>query len=394
LLWGVVSTSGAAGQAQPNAPPPAPWGEIRIGYVELENDRRYDEERAYARIQLRPLDRPFAAAELALAEAESIGRVIRVRFALARASAASAEALAEQVRRWASDENIHFVVADLPGEALAELARRTRALPVVILNATAPDDRLRGEDCQPHLAHTGPSLLMQADALMQYLVFRKWTSLLVLQGPLPEDAQWVAAVQRAARKFGAKVVEVRPFQLTNDPRQREQTNVALLTGGVEHDVVLVADSDGEFGRYVPYQTQRPRPVVGTVGLVPEAWHWSWERNGGPQLNSRFEKKTGRRLTGQDWAVWVAVKAIVQAALRTRSVEFEATRRYLLGEQMNLDGFKGNPLSFRAWDRQLRQPLLLSTANAVIQRAPLRGFLHQTNELDTLGPDQPETACRP
>ena len=369
LLWGVVSASGAAGQAQPNAPTTAPFGEIRIGYLELESDPRYDEERAYARIQLRPLDRPFAAAELALAEAESIGRVIRVRFALERASAKSAE-------------------------ALAELARRTRALPVVILNATAPDDRLRGEDCQPHLAHTGPSLLMQADALMQYLVFRKWTSLLVLQGPLPEDAQWVAAVQRAARKFGAKVVEVRPFQLTNDPRQREQTNVALLTGGVEHDVVLVADSDGEFGRYVPYQTLRPRPVVGTVGLVPEAWHWSWERNGGPQLNSRFEKKTGRRLTGQDWAVWVAVKAIVQSALRTRSVEFEANRRYLFGEQMNLDGFKGNPLSFRAWDRQLRQPLFLSTANAVIQRAPLRGFLHQTNELDTLGLDQPETACRP
>ena len=52
------------------------------------------------------------------------------------------------------------------------------------------------------------------------------------------------------------------------------------------------------------------------------------------------------------------------------------------EKLSLDTVKGNPGSFRGWDYQLRAPLLLSTADAVIERAPLPQYLHQTNVLDT------------
>jgi hypothetical protein len=38
-------------------------------------------------------------------------------------------------------------------------------------------------------------------------------------------------------------------------------------------------------------------------------------------------------------------------------------------------------------------VLLSTADAVIERAPLPQYLHETNVLDTLGIDALETACR-
>ena len=65
----------------------------------------------------------------------------------------------------------------------------------------------------------------------------------------------------------------------------------------------------------------------------------------------------------------------------------------MSDQLTLDTVKGTPGSFRPWDHQLRAPILLSTADAVIERAPLPGFLHQTNVLDTLGVDAPETACR-
>jgi ABC transporter substrate binding protein (PQQ-dependent alcohol dehydrogenase system) len=215
---------------------------------------------------------------------------------------------------------------------------------------------------------------------------------LVLQGPLEKDASLVEAFQRSAARFGAEIVGVRPFVLTNDPRQREQSNVALVTEGSNYDIVLVVDTDGEFARYVPYQTRTPRPVVGTAGLVPKAWHWSWERHGAPQVESRFEDAAGRRMDDSDWAAWAAVKAVVQSVLRAETTEFEPVRGYLLGDRMNLDGAKGNPMSVRAWDHQVRQPILLATGNAVIARAPLAGFLHQVNELDTLGVDAPETQC--
>jgi ABC transporter substrate binding protein (PQQ-dependent alcohol dehydrogenase system) len=65
----------------------------------------------------------------------------------------------------------------------------------------------------------------------------------------------------------------------------------------------------------------------------------------------------------------------------------------LGEQFSLAGFKGVPLSFRPWDHQLRQPVLLSTERSLVAVAPIEGYLHPKNELDTLGFDAPETACR-
>ena len=59
----------------------------------------------------------------------------------------------------------------------------------------------------------------------------------------------------------------------------------------------------------------------------------------------------------------------------------------------LDGFKGNRLNFRPWNNQLRQPILLVTHNWVVERAPMKGFLHQTNNMDTLGFNETNSGCR-
>jgi hypothetical protein len=37
-------------------------------------------------------------------------------------------------------------------------------------------------------------------------------------------------------------------------------------------------------------------------------------------------------------------------------------------------------------------VLLAAPYAVVASAPVEGFLHRTNELDTLGDDEPETPC--
>ena len=59
----------------------------------------------------------------------------------------------------------------------------------------------------------------------------------------------------------------------------------------------------------------------------------------------------------------------------------------------MDGAKGVALQFRPWDRQLRQPLLLSDGQGVQALAPAEGVLHPRNALDTLGADEPEKLCK-
>jgi ABC transporter substrate binding protein (PQQ-dependent alcohol dehydrogenase system) len=373
------------------APPKA--ASLDFAYLELADDPRYEDDRLHARNLAQPTGRPFAGAEVALREARFVAETLGVKTRLERVSAPDAAALQAAVDRL-HKQGVRYFLADLPGPLLAQLANATRGRELLLFNVSAPDDALRQAQCQRHLLHTIPSHAMTADALAQYLVERKWREVLLLQGPGAEDALQAAAFERAARRFGLKVTAKRNFVLSNDPRQRDLGNVGLLTAGVDYDAVYVADADGEFARGVPYRTVRPRPVVGSEGLIAGAWHWSWERQGAPQLNGRFEKHTGGQHMGSaDWAAWMAVKGVFEALQRTSGTDFQKLSAYLRGQEITLDGFKGNRLSFRPWDNQLRQPLLLATHNAVVERAPLEGFLHQSNKLDTLGFDAPDSQCR-
>ena len=112
-------------------------------------------------------------------------------------------------------------------------------------------------------------------------------------------------------------------------------------------------------------------------------------DGAPQLESRFEKKAKLHMRSVDWAAWMAFKAAADAVQRTSSAEFEIFRKFILGADAKIDSFKSYPTSFRPWNNQLRQPILLGTQTWVVARAPIEGFVHQENDLDTLGFDRNE-----
>ena len=389
---GLVLASGLLALALAAAPPAgAAAEEFPIGYVALKKDPRYTVKRTFARYLTEALGSPYVGARVAVEESKFAGSAVGVEFKLERRRAKSEDRLVKSALRLV-DDGARYILVDAPAALVDEVARATQDLDVLLFNVTARDDVLRQEQCRPHLLHVIPSHAMTTDALVQYLISRKWREALVLTGPRPEDKQLTVAFERSATRFGVKIVEQRPFVLSNDPREREKNNVALLTAGADYDVVFVADTDGEFARDVPYQTVRPRLVVGSEGLAAAGWHWSWERHGAPQLEKRFRKKAKRPMRDFDWAAWMAVKAVVEAVLRTGGGDFAAVRDYLLGDEIVLDGFKGNRVNFRPWNRQLRQPLLLVTHNWVVDRAPLRGFLHQTNNLDTLGFDERDSRC--
>jgi len=365
---------------------------FKIGYLEWSEDPRYREERVKAQYPLQPWGRPASGAEQAIQETKFAGAALKLQFSLEKRSAADAAGLADAVKQLAA-QGVSYFIVDANGAVMADLAKRTASLPVALLNISAPDDDLRGAQCQSRLLHVIPDYAMLTDALAQYLVLRRWSNVLVLRGPDPNDADLANAWARSAKRFGVKIVDTRPFKLGNDPRERELNNLALLTGNGDYDAVFVADTDGEFARSVPYQTAKPRPVIGAAGLVADGWHWSWERDGARQLNNRLIKAAGRPVTSYDWAAWMAVKSVVEAVVRSGSPDFKKSYAYLRGGDIVLDGFKGFRMGYRPWDGQLRQPILLNTGNWAIALAPIEGFLDAKNNLDTLGFDAKETVCR-
>jgi ABC transporter substrate binding protein (PQQ-dependent alcohol dehydrogenase system) len=377
-------------QAVPQAAAPA---RVTIGFVEIEGDPRHEPIQGYERLILKTREHPFAGAQVGIDEARALTRVLHTEFALQRITVKSAQDVAPAVQQALDTQNIHFFILDTPAEAFKPLAAAVRGRDVLLFNATADDDWLRRDLCSPEIIHTFPSLAMRMDGLVQLLVARKWRDILALQGPLPADAVATKAFATSVKKFGARIVATRDFKAGTDPREREKNDPLLLTAGSrDYDVVFVADGDFDFARQLPYQTVRPRPVIGSIGLEPVAWHWTWERHGAPQVNTRFEKAAqGRHMEGMDWAAWMAVKMIVQSTLRTRSTDFQKQRQFLLSDA-GFDGYKGLAVSVRPWDHQLRQAILLAAPYEVVDSAPIEGFLHKTNVLDTLGDDETETAC--
>jgi ABC transporter substrate binding protein (PQQ-dependent alcohol dehydrogenase system) len=376
--------------AAPAAQAAAIGHRVTIGYLDIADDPRYDATEGPAESMITP-PRPIDGVEMAIFEVNIDASVTGRSYKLDTVEVDKADQLAARVDAMAK-AGVHWFLIDAPDAAMATLAKAERGRDVLLLNVSAPGDALRGAACQPELVNVIPSRAMIADALGQFLRARKWFNILVLRGPLPEDKADAAAFVHAAKLYGLNIVATRDFIVSNDPRRRDEDNYALLTGAADYDVVYVADADGTFARALPYATIEPRPVVGATGLVPTAWSWAWSRYGAPQVSDRFRQRFHRKMTGIDWIGWIAVRALDDALRESHAATTEGVDKYLLGPAINIDGAKGPPLSFRSWDNQLRQPILLATSDAVIAAAPMPGFLHETNVLDTLGADKPETTC--
>lgn len=291
-------------------------------------------------------------------------------------------------------------VADLRAPDLLALAPLAEEAGALLFNARAEDDALRREQCFKSVLHVAPSRAMKADALAQYLVWKRWQRWFLVEGSHPEDRLLADAYRRAAKRFGARIVEERTYEDTGGARRTDtghvqvQSQMPVFTqGAASHDVLVVADAGDVFGEYLPYRTWDPRPVVGSVGLVPMSWSRVHEQWGGTQVQRRFERFAGRPMTERDFNAWLAVRAIGEAVTRARTADAKALHAYMLGDGFQVAAFKGQGLSFRKWNQQMRQPILLVTPRMLVSVSPQDGFLHQRTPLDTLGFDEPESRCR-
>jgi ABC transporter substrate binding protein (PQQ-dependent alcohol dehydrogenase system) len=367
--------------------------EIVVSYIALDRPSPVPE----SALERPPDNEGLLGARVALADNQTTGRFLHQAWRLDEHVSGDEQAVMQAFRDLAASGQRIFVV-DVPPALLLKLADLPEAKDAVILDATSTADSLRGADCRRSVLHLLPSDAMRADALMQFLVVKRWRNLLLVSGPTEEDRLYADALRRSARKFQLRIVADKPW--TFDPGARRTdtghyaigAEVARFTQGLSYDVLVVADLPDDFGDEIAYRTTDPRPVAGTNGLIPAAWARPFEQWGGTQLQSRFLKATGRWMTPRDYGAWMAVRAIGEAATRGGSTAGEKIGAYLRGPRFELAAYKGVPLSFRSWDGQLRQPVLLADDRSLVSVSPQPGFLHQFSELDTLGTDQPETTC--
>ena len=388
-LAGAVLAAPVAAQepAAPPAPPPAAPAETRIGliYRVQPQPSSYDAEAP-------PEDEGVAGARMGIADNNTTGRFTKQAYALDEAVLSEGGPSAAESARALVAKGTKYLVLALPADEVLAVADAVRDAGAVVFNAAAPDDRLRGADCRANVFHVVPSRAMQADALAQYLTLMRWRKVFLIVGPNEADRLYAEAVKNAARKFGLKITAEKPWTFGPLARARGDTptraEAMVFTRGLDYDMALVADEAGDWGDYMPYRTVDPRPVGGTQGLVATTWSPVLETWGAAQAQNRFRRLAGRLMRPLDYQVWASVRAVGDAATAKKGADPAAIAPYLTDP-----AYKGVSLTFRPWDHQLRQPLIVVQPKMLVSVAPEQGFLHQRTPLDTLGVDQPETTCK-
>ncbi|RWC26385.1 MAG: branched-chain amino acid ABC transporter substrate-binding protein [Mesorhizobium sp.] len=386
LAFLMLITMAAPGLAEPQT--------IVIGYLG---------EQRKPPLPLGPLDAAVTddglqGARLGNADDASTGRFLGQQFRLQEKILKPGEAPAAAVKEF-SAAGISFVVADLDADRLLQASAAPGAERMTLFNSRAPDDRLRQDDCRKNVLHTIASRTMLADGLAQYLIWKRWRRWLLLVGPHPEDQAMATAFRRAATRFGAEITTDQPWTFRHGNGRADtghvtlQTEIPAATQASDYDVLVVADETDEFGAYLEGHTALPRTVVGTQGLVATGWSAVSEEWGATQLQDRFRRQAGRWMLPSDYAAWLAVRSIGEAATRLRSLDPAAIAKYMRGDDFLLAGFKGQGLSFRPWDGQMRQPILIAGSRLLVSSSPQPGFLHQRTPLDTLGIDLEESTCK-
>jgi ABC transporter substrate binding protein (PQQ-dependent alcohol dehydrogenase system) len=340
----------------------------------------------------------IAGARLAIEDNNTTGKFLNQRFLLQEVRLGEGDDVAKAAAELAGRND--FIIADLPADALLKAADALRDRGTVLFNAGSIDERLREQDCRTNVIHVAPTRAMLADALAQYLVWKQWKRWLLVIGSHDQDKLYAEALRRAATRFGAKIVQERVFEDTGGAR-RTDSGVTLIQRQIPvftqqapaYDVLVAADESEVFASYLPYRTWDPRPVAGSAGLVPRSWDASLDQWGAIQMQNRFVKLNSRRMTALDMQAWTAVRMIGEATSRTNSGEPKAVFDFLKRPDFSVAAFKGQRLTLRDWNLQLRQPILLVDGRMVVSVSPQEGFLHQVSELDTLGFDRPETKCK-
>jgi len=394
--------AGAQGAGPAEPPSETPSGEVPIKATVpiVYLGKAYEEPLPLSYAEKPIFDKGIQGARLIIKEANQAGRFVGYAFELVEAIVPANADVVAKAKEILSKGNA-FIIADLEAKDLVAVADLPEAQNSIIVNIRANDEALRQELCRSNVFHIIPDWAMRADALGQYLIWKKWPRWFILRGNTPADQDYLAQVKRTAARFGAKIVGEKVYDLppgarnTDSGYQQVQSQIPMeMQAAPEHDVVWVINSDEGFGDYVAYRTYLPRPVVGTQGLQAIAWDSSYTEYGAMHFQNGLPKLAKRRPVERDYTAWLGGRALTDGIMRSGKTTPPEVKGYLLSDAFKLEGFKGQAMSFRTWDHQLRQPIILGGGTRVpVSVSPQEGFLHETNLTDTLGFDKPETKCK-
>jgi len=363
--------------------------ELNISYLTLTKKQ----SSALANVLKEPEGSGYYGAVLAINDSHTTGKFLKQHFNLNHFSFKNEEKLLQQLQsRYELGEFIFLL--DVPLSLLNQANTWAKEKQVLLFNVSESADILRSSQCLDAVLHTVPSNAMRADALAQWLLYRRLNKVLLISGKKGQDLQLTKSFKRSAKRFGLKIIEEKQWDFNTDLRRSAQSEIPLFTQTRQpYDVTYVADKSKDFAEYLPFNTYLPRPVIGSAGLEALSWHQVIEQWGAIQLQNRFQRLAKRPMNEIDFSAYLGVRSVAQALHKINVISPKKLINYIRSPAFELAAYKGRKLSFRSWNGQLRMPMALIQPHALVSQSPQSGVLHPTTELDTLGFDFNESKCQ-
>src|SRR6476619_4386728 len=200
----------AAAPAAPAAAPSAAAAikPMRIYYL----GKEYDEPLPLSYAEKPIIDKGIQGARLMLKEANQAGALVGSAFEMVEAIVPQDGDVVAKAKEILKDGDA-FIIADLEPADLIAVADLPEAKNAVIMNIRSSATALRQELCRQNVFHIIPDYAMRADALAQYLIWKKWPRWFVIRRDTPQDQDYLAMVKRSAARFGGKVVDGKVYDL-------------------------------------------------------------------------------------------------------------------------------------------------------------------------------------
>lgn len=360
-----------------------------------------------------------AAAELAAEEAnyvaEAFGKVVRVRAETATSSDDAATKVAKLIRQGGAKAIIGGG-DDLLTGIMQEASVREG---VVFLNTMSRSEALRGARCHRLTFHIEASLAMYTDAVGQWLVRgakqARW-------GFLTPETEAGMEMERLAKRtvgrYGGNVVarevvaaNTRDYRASLEGLVKGDPDVIIINlAGPSLLAVLAQYTElglkpqvaGASMETTEFWQAEPKKLT---GVWPALWFYGFRKYSGRELNKRLSERLGHPADSHAWASYTAVKAVWEALLRGGRSDASGLVSFF-EQEGGIDAHKGVPLTFRSWDHQLRQPLMVLRCAIPapgkprwdifdeVGEVPLRGTPGETRAavLDSLGLSAAESKC--
>ena len=362
--------------------------EVKIMYLE----QKIEKPPVLSNVIDEPEDLGLQGAQIAIKDSNKSAKFLNQHFSLVEKISYEKEELKNEFEKFINEGN-SYVVLNVEDDFLKELLNNPLSKKALLINASSQTTALRKNYCQTNLIHTIPSNAMLYDGLIQFLIKRNFKDIFLISGQNPKDKLILEDAKRAIKKFGAKVVKEKTWDENTDIRRKASAEFPVFTQGGDYDLIMLADYYGDFGEFMYFNTWLPRPIAGTQGLTPVAWHKVIEAWGAAQMQSRFEKTAKRWMQSKDYSNWIAIRSIITAITKTKSADLQKNIDLIRSKDFDVAAYMGRKLSFRDYNGQLRMPISLVQPRALISTSPQDGFLHPTTDLDTLGIAPFEMECK-